>query len=237
MEPFHLEKTWEGPVGEAKFEEKGPLRVVVSVRHPITSASSIEQKIILTATSPYVEFDTTVFWHENRTVLKAEFPVAVTSDYATYETQFGYIKRPTHYNTSWDLAKFEVFGQKFVDLSEPGYGVSLITERPLKLKPTGTNNGPIADGFFALSSPNVVLDTLKVAESPRLKSRGLDVVIRLYESYGGRTETTLITKLAPKEAKFCNILEDLEEDVPRDSEGNFKISFGPFEFKTIRLLL
>ena len=25
-----------------------------------------------------------------------------------YETQFGHLKRPTHFNTSWDQARFEV---------------------------------------------------------------------------------------------------------------------------------
>lgn len=36
------------------------------------------------------------------------------------------IARPTHRNTSWDAAKFEVCGHRFADLSEYGYGVGIV---------------------------------------------------------------------------------------------------------------
>jgi alpha-mannosidase len=42
--------------------------------------------------------------------------------------QFGAMERTTHYNTSWDQERFEVGGQRWVDLSEPGYGVSLLND-------------------------------------------------------------------------------------------------------------
>lgn len=48
------------------------------------------------------------------------------SSNATYEIQFGHVQRPTHYNTTWDLARFEVCGQKWADLSEYGFGVALL---------------------------------------------------------------------------------------------------------------
>ncbi|KAI8851831.1 galactose mutarotase-like domain-containing protein [Chytridium lagenaria] len=138
VEVYHLEKGWDAKLGDAKIVEFGPLRVVVLAKHPITSKSWIEQKIILTPFSPVITFETKVNWHENRTQLKVEFPVNIKSDFATYETQFGVTKRPTHYNTSWDLAKFEVCGHKFVDLSEHQYGVSLISERFANLATFGT---------------------------------------------------------------------------------------------------
>ena len=47
---------------------------------------------------------------------------------ATYEIQFGHLERPTHMNTSWDMGRFEVCGQKWADLSEPGYGVALLND-------------------------------------------------------------------------------------------------------------
>lgn len=40
----------------------------------------------------------------------------------------GLVRRPTHFNTSWDLAKFEVCAHKFGDLSEYGYGVALLND-------------------------------------------------------------------------------------------------------------
>ena len=34
-----------------------------------------------------------------------ELPLDIHSDFATYHTQFGIVRRPTHRNTSWDAAK------------------------------------------------------------------------------------------------------------------------------------
>ena len=47
---------------------------------------------------------------------------------ATYEIQYGHVERPTHANTSWDVARFEVCAHKWADLSEPGYGVALLND-------------------------------------------------------------------------------------------------------------
>ena len=47
---------------------------------------------------------------------------------ATYEIQFGHLERPTHANTSWDVARFEVCAHRWADLSEPGYGVALLND-------------------------------------------------------------------------------------------------------------
>ena len=47
-------------------------------------------------------------WNENRKLLRVEFPVDVLADQATYGIQFGHLQRPTHGNTSWDWAKYEV---------------------------------------------------------------------------------------------------------------------------------
>ncbi|KAI0076782.1 hypothetical protein K474DRAFT_1597331, partial [Panus rudis PR-1116 ss-1] len=54
-------------------------------------------------------------WHERHKFLKCsylELPLDIHSDNATYETQFGFVQRPTHKNTTWDAAKFEVCGHK-----------------------------------------------------------------------------------------------------------------------------
>ena len=66
--------------------------------------------------------------YESHKILKVEFPVNVKSLDATYEIQFGHVKRPTHFNTSWDQARFEVSGHKWADLSEYGFGVSLLND-------------------------------------------------------------------------------------------------------------
>lgn len=89
-------------------------------------SSTITQNVRFYADSPRIDFETTVDWRERHQLLKAAFPVDVNSDKATYEIQFGTTERPTHTNTSWDAAKYEVCAQKFADLSDGGYGVSLL---------------------------------------------------------------------------------------------------------------
>ena len=65
---------------------------------------------------------------ERHILLKVAFPVDVLSPAATYEIQWGNVERPTHRNTSWDWARFETCAQKWVDLSEGDYGVSLLND-------------------------------------------------------------------------------------------------------------
>ena len=90
--------------------------------------STICQDIILTPGSKRVDFVTTVDWHEDHVLLKAAFPVDIRSTNATYDIQFGNVERPTHKNTPWDRAKFEVCAHKWADLSEDDYGVSIIND-------------------------------------------------------------------------------------------------------------
>ncbi|KAI8901520.1 glycosyl hydrolases family 38 N-terminal domain-containing protein [Globomyces pollinis-pini] len=128
VEIYHLEKKWDAGVGEIFIEETGPLRVVLRVVHPISENSRLDQRIIINANSPQINFENDIWWNESRKILKVDFPVNITNDFATFETQFGYIQRPTHYNNSWDMAKFEVCAHKFVDYSEYGYGIALLND-------------------------------------------------------------------------------------------------------------
>ena len=90
--------------------------------------SEIIQDILLKKSSKRIDFVTTVDWHEDHVLLKAAFPVDVHNNHATYDIQFGNVERPTHKNTSWDAAKFEVCAHKWADLSDSGYGVSLLND-------------------------------------------------------------------------------------------------------------
>jgi alpha-mannosidase len=112
---------------EAVVEESGPLRGVVRLCWRYGS-STITQRLTLYRSSPRIDFRTHVDWHERQVLLKAAFPVAVRSTRATYEIQFGSVERPTHWNTSWDYARFETPAHRWVDLSEGGYGVSLLND-------------------------------------------------------------------------------------------------------------
>ena len=90
--------------------------------------SKICQNIWLYSDTNRIDFDTDIDWHEHHQVLKVAFPVDVHTNTATYETQFGHIERPTHTNTSWDAAKFEVCAHKWITVAENGYGVGLMND-------------------------------------------------------------------------------------------------------------
>jgi alpha-mannosidase len=129
VEVYHLDKFVECTLhGQVNICEKGPLRASVSLTIQLSDRSMLRQVISLDCTSPALTFNTHVKWDENRKFLKVEFPFDIHSDFATYETAYGCVQRPTHFNTSWDLAKFEVCGHKFADLSEYGYGVALLND-------------------------------------------------------------------------------------------------------------
>ena len=130
IDPFTLElgKEFVGVTEKLEICENHPLRAAVRVSRRF-GASSITQKICLRAGSARLDFETEIDWHENRRLLKVAFPVNVRSLRATYETQFGHVERPTHRNTSWDAARFEVCAHRWADLSEgDGYGVALLND-------------------------------------------------------------------------------------------------------------
>lgn len=127
IDPYALERSTDLQRSES-FEviERGPVRVAVQVVKKF-GQSTIRQRISLGPSSALV-FETEIDWHEEDKLLKVAFPVNVHSPSATYEIQFGNVERPTHYNTSWDMAKFEVCAQKWVDLSEGDQGVALLND-------------------------------------------------------------------------------------------------------------
>ncbi len=115
------------PAESIEVAETGPLRAALQIGRRILG-SRVYQRISLAHGSPRLDFDTTVHWQERHTMLKVAFPVDILSPLATYEIQWGNVERPTHRNTSWDWARFETCAHKWVDLSEGGYGVSLLND-------------------------------------------------------------------------------------------------------------
>ena len=125
---YYQEKMTEvDALAEAVVEETGPLRGTLRLTWRYLD-SVITQRLTLYAHSPRIDFRTEVDWHAHQVLLKAAFPVAVRATRATYEIQFGSVERPTHWNTSWDWARFEVCGHKWADLSEGDYGVALLND-------------------------------------------------------------------------------------------------------------
>jgi alpha-mannosidase len=112
---------------EVRVVENGPLRAAVEFQRQFLH-SRVIQHVSLAYNSSRLDFDTQVDWYERHVLLKVAFPVDILSPVATYEIQWGSIQRPNHRNTSWEQARFEVCAQKWVDLSEGGYGVSLLND-------------------------------------------------------------------------------------------------------------
>jgi len=110
---------------EIEVEETGPDRGVIRFKWCFLD-SVIEQRMIVYADKRRIDFETNVDWHQHQILLKVAFPANIRSTKATYEIQFGNVERPTHWNTSWDYAKFETAAQRWADLSERNYGVSLL---------------------------------------------------------------------------------------------------------------
>lgn len=154
VEIYHLETAQPLKFTDVKVSENGPVRASLSTQVKL-SHSTVDVTISLDAvpattqgnSRSFFRFDSKVDWHQRHEILKCtptcvaigicfsnspsltvELPVDIHSDNVYYETQWGHVSRPTHRNTSWDTAKFEVCGHKYADLSEYGYGVALLSE-------------------------------------------------------------------------------------------------------------
>jgi alpha-mannosidase len=126
---------------KAEIVEQGPVQVVLRLYRdylkPGTKkefptedfpSSFFTQDIVLSAGIDRVDFKTDVDWWEDKTFLKVAFPLSVHDTVATYEIPYGTIQRSTQLRTSWEKAKVEVPAQRWADLSQRDYGVSLLNK-------------------------------------------------------------------------------------------------------------
>lgn len=107
--------------------EDGALRAVIRFRYRYHRSTFTEDMIVY-KDSRRIDFKLHADWKEDHKLLKVAFYTDIRSTKATYDIQFGHTERPTHWNNSWDWARFEVVGHKWADLSETGYGVSLLND-------------------------------------------------------------------------------------------------------------
>lgn len=135
--------------------ENGPVRCVVEIKRSYLQ-SSITQRVILYREDRRIDFENDWDWKQSHILARVLFPVDIIAQEATYEIQFGHVQRPTHFNTSWDVARFEVCHHKWLDVSESGYGVSLLNDSKygasvhegvigLSLVKSATYPNPVAD--------------------------------------------------------------------------------------------
>lgn len=125
---YYMEKSWEiTDVVTIEVLSRGPIKATIRVKKKYED-STIEQFIHLYHDSARIDFECKVNWQEDHVLLRVNFPVTVKGNRATYDIQYGNLERDTHFNTSWDIAKFEVCAHKWADLSEYGYGVALLND-------------------------------------------------------------------------------------------------------------
>lgn len=123
---YYKEKMWKiDDVQNIEVTEEGPVRSTLRVERKFLE-SIVIQNIHVYKDIERVDFETVIDWKERDVLVKAAFPIEINASEATYEIQYGNVTRPTHNNTSWDVAAFEVCGHKWADLSEGDFGVSLL---------------------------------------------------------------------------------------------------------------
>ncbi|KAJ5289199.1 CAZyme family GH38 [Penicillium angulare] len=329
VEVFHLESRKELPRGKTVIAENDPHRVSLVTETKISDKSWVKTTISLAASvssePSFVEFESEVEWQETMKFLKVEFPVDVTNTEASYETQYGIVRRPTHYNTryvystpfairdtnknffSWDMAKFEVCCHKWADLSENGYGVSILNDskygfatcgnlmrlsllrapkapdahadmgrhsiryailphsgaldertvragynfnHPLAVEQASSQLSAAHAAFKSVSikdTSSIILDVVKRGEDDEDVStggiparQGKSVILRAYESLGGKARTSIQSTLPVKRVWKCNVLEDDEDELEfSKADGGIvvDIELRAFEIATFRLQL
>ena len=153
---YYSEKFWDvTEAAKIQWTMEGAVCAVLEIERPV-SRSLIRQKIYFYKDTPRIDFETYVDWKDCQHLLKVHFPVDIHTDEASFDVQFGNLTRKVHTNTSWDRARFESCGQKWMDLSEGHYGVSLLndckyghsvkdSDIALTLIKSGNEPNPVAD--------------------------------------------------------------------------------------------
>ncbi|MGP3966103.1 alpha-mannosidase [Streptomyces sp. 6N223] len=270
--------------------ETGPLVGAVRVTRSFGKGSRIVQTVSVRAGSRRVDVRTEIDWHEAEKILKAAFPLDIHAERSSAEIQFGHVQRPTHTNTSWEAARFEVYGHRWVHVGEPGYGVAIINDatyghdvtratredggttttvrlslvRAPRVPDPGADQGrhaftyallpgasvedAIAEGYalnlplrpgpggaqaplVTSDHPAATIESVKLADD-----RSGDVVVRLYESLGGRARATLRTGFPLAGARVADLLERPLPDGPlAATEDGVAVELRPFQILTLRL--
>ena len=266
------------------------------------NTSSLRVDIILMQNSGRLDFVCSLDWREPQKMLRTGFPVDMMATEATCEIQFGAIKRPTHSNTTWDMAKDEVAANKWIDISDAAHGLALLNDCkyghrvkdnvleialvrsapypgpqvvepddseyackqftdltqheftyalyphagryeqggvvrqgyelnvPIRVVNTGIHDGdlPAEHALLTLDNQAIVIEAVKMAEDAD------GIIVRLYETSGGKQHAHLWSGLPIRHAALVNLLEEKSEDAPIVDQG-IALTFGPYEIHTVRL--
>jgi alpha-mannosidase len=257
----------------------------------VFGASRIEQTLTLEEDGNRLDVATVIDWHERETLLKAAFPLDVRAAHSTAEIPFGHVERPTHTNTSWEAAKFEVCAHRFLHVGEPGWGAALVNDSTyghditrdvradggttttvrlsllrasrfpdpeaeqgehrlryglligaavsdavregyrLNLPERTVPGGAEVPPLVAVDHEAVVVSAVKLADD-----RSGDVVVRLYESRGGRVTATLSPGFPLAASTATDLLErPLADEAQQQVDGRVRLTLRPFQILTLRL--
>ena len=116
-----------GGVQSVTIVDAGPLVATLEVRRQFGQSSMIQQ-LTMRAGSARLDFTFDVDWQEDEKLLSVLVPLDIHAREAACDIQFGHVMRPTHASNSWDAAKFEVCAHRYVDLSEPTFGVAVLND-------------------------------------------------------------------------------------------------------------
>ncbi|MFA7183926.1 MAG: glycoside hydrolase family 38 C-terminal domain-containing protein [Victivallales bacterium] len=120
------EQLLENARGGAVNKISGPIRQVLDFELEIGN-SKIRQRITL-GHGKRLDFETRVQWNEAHKMLRTQFPVKAHTTEAAFDIQYGYLKRSTGRNTSWDMARYEVAAHRYADISDSQYGIALLND-------------------------------------------------------------------------------------------------------------
>lgn len=251
----------------------GPVKKII--QEYAFGESKLKQTISITDGSPIVRFDTWVDWKESKKMLRTAFYTTIDTDEVSCDIQYGYIKRPTRRNTSWDMAKYEICAHKYVDLSDSDYGVALMNDCKygycvkdgmidMNILRSPSYPGEMADiaehtfsyalyphkhdlahsdvvkksyefnvpmyfgdkieSFIQVTSPNVIVESVKKAED------GDAAIVRLYECIGAPAVSGITFSKPVKSAYIVDMMEENEKEVDLS-----QIHFGGFEIHTLKV--
>jgi len=252
-------------------------------------ASTILQAIRLEPGAKSIDIGFEIDWHENEKLLKLAFPIDIHAEEVAAETQFGFVKRPTHENTSWDFARFESCQHKYLFLNEKDWGVAFANDSTygfdvqrtteangatvtsvrfsllrstkfpdpeadqgrhsmkFKIRPAATIEDAVSLGYelnyparevqgnrpveplVSSSAEQVVVETVKLAED----GSG-DLIVRLYESTGGRAYSRIDFAGVAEKIWLTDFLE-LPTSAEQFSGGSIDLQFRPFQVITLRI--
>jgi alpha-mannosidase len=232
-------------VEQLSVVESGPHRAAIRVAKRFRD-SRITQDVRLWSNSARIDFRTKVEWHDRRWLLKARFPLAVRSATASFETAFGIVPRPTHRNTQWDAARFEVAGHRFGFLSEPGYGVALLNDGRYGYHAYGNELGlsllrspvypdPLADEgeqIFTYSLYPFAGDWLQGGVLAEAEDLNRPLLARRVRAAAEATARPLVLEGLPVSLGSLKVLEDgggalLRIYEPRGARGQINITVAP----------